>query len=1387
MFAPKPYARTNSLVHVQSDTDSAHGYVCSIDGGPPVLMCNNHVINTTKEEFELKIVYYQSKSSENRTNLSPLTEINQTKYTLLSSIVRFRRYMSFGDIALLTFITKAGKPMSPMVSPAKLYSFTHSEIKVEAVLLGCTMCGVEHDVTLQQVGETTYNCNTTKGHCGRPLVHFDPITRQTFLFGIHRFGAVKPGAPNGYEPYNIGLQPLDLYSDYQPQPCVIPQDDFLTQHESVTHMYNLKGQPSIIKTNFLYDQMAKLIPDAWVDQTLYELKEMSASATMDGMFKYNKHENWNIREVAYFAICIKIFAHCWAPMLENFFIPEAYEDFLHVMQFGGQDAKKHSSPGYPFNKDEYDKIPWLDKYGRDLFEAILNREVMKYPVLATNSPKDEVRAKAKSQRMFAAMPIHHTGVGAFLFSGMMMRIKEHRMDPNCIFSYGLSLDEMAVKFDQIFSGTNLGHSWDVDGCDTSIPASALELFFSFIRSFIPDEYHDLLDWYATNVIYTFLKNPDNGVWMKDMGNPSGHYITTLINAMWSSFILIVSYVGCMMKLDNEETKHFEHNPVQYFRSHIVPAVMGDDTIEGFRRAPYFTKSEIRENIPKNISITFDDPHADISNKTTVTFLSLKVTTNVMKRYRHVKTPMVHAKPDRMMVKMLYKHVSHDSTIFYQKVCNALCYMLFDSVWHERLYALKRSCERWYSDHGISYVRISLHDLECIRGIMLEELKPTLFQQGGSLNDISHFKSMYGDSYDDDRDISEADVQLSIRPPTDIPFGITFSKNRSRSLWKQARKGNIPFKWWNEHGKRRHKRKKSNIQAKLKGGNLNEFSHFKTMEPGQFVQSQFGANRSKKRKSKNMAPNYNNNNNNKKKKKARNQLVKAGSNKPQRMSLKQKEQNMIAIERSVNNRMRNLRLTDSSDRMPDPVAKAFRNIFHMEEGVKNAPSPILTGSKSWVCAGTEGFNQVMNNWKVGADYFKNLLIQTGHPLCPVLKTFANAPGVLTNFAFAYNANDNVTQQAFLEIYDEQPWGLWGNAFEGSYKAVLSEYGGITDYPFNGGNGHIWTFWLPGAAVADDEGYITLSGPLDSEYNAYVDISSTGSGAFTMYSSAQGFISIPTTPGVAGKFLRIALSLDGKSNTKFRVGLFTTYTSGGYDRNISFVPTDATLPTGKVDWIYNLSAYVESNYNYIRDRTSESRKVASKLIYTPTGPVLYRGGSIIEALLFSNDSIKNSSYESYLYTLPNTYLQDFLQGGTTMWFASQGDFLAKAPNAYPFNTLACPNISTNMQIITNVSAASTNNALNVIVSLQEIHDYTTSDSTLNPQQVISYNDDWARLMSICAQEYRFTCNPDHKAAFKRIENMVKFMFGGDPRAVAARKVLKQLGGVGLSALAGGMALA
>jgi hypothetical protein len=1336
----EPYQITNSIVHIYAK-QLAHGVVCKIDNGSPVLMCNKHVVGDG-DHFEFDLVWHGKRREFSQ-------PIDIVKVMIGSEMETYRQSFQFnlifnvGDIYLLRFVNKKGIVASPPVSSYKFHTLSHKLSNLDCVLLGCNICGQPNGYDVVDLDRCTYMINTVTGDCGRPLVHYDHKENRYYLLGIHRFGSNVKGIPNGFEPIKFDLPTLDLYEDYAMlEPAGF--HGFLKEQgcqEGISYAYTLAGNEAIIKTNYMLDPLSELIPKKLVDRDKWELKDMCIENIIKGRQKYALHPNWSIFDLDHFKYIHKIFMNLWLPLLEHSWCGIDFETWYHVMQHGGQDEYKHSSPGYPFNQEYYDKITWLKHYGKDLWEQILSHFVVTIPCVATHSPKDEVRAVVKDQRMFAAMPIHHTGVGVYLFSGLLDWCKRRRFATDNPFSYGLNLLEMSEMFQKLFEFTHLGHSWDLDKCDTSLPESALTYFFSILRHFQPVNNLQLFDWYAQNAIYTYLKEPDCTVWMKDMGNPSGHYLTTLLNSMWSSFVTISTFVSLYMN-DVKYKPIFLSDPIGMIKSHIYIKVTGDDTLVTYKSEPFYSKSNILGNLPPNVSITFDFPECEISDIHEVTFLSLKVCRNVLPQYRHIKFPMVHSKCDRMLVKMLYKRQTSDHTVMYEKVCNAICYMLFDSVWCPELLKLKHRLEEFYACHDLPFVYRSISDLERVRQIYIEEHMPETMliryhrEQGMPLNEFSQFKSM-----------------------------------------NNATNGNNQRKYPSKTAKNRARRERKKLK--------------KTFGGGSSPQSNIGKSKPKK-KSNGMGPSG--------KKVPRHYDFDFVAGNPREVAY-----SSFSVPKNSFGEARFNGPVDLGPSIPHTITKCANGALAIDEDRDLYPAPCYTGSKHLSTYRQCATSSFLKNYDIGAEMLKTWIIQERRMDSCWLQTkqvTSKTPLIVGGGIVQDPDNLIIPEDDILtwEVPSGFFWGIVRNAKYIENGALMSfppsNYGFTFQANYTFGIYHHVTFQMD--LAGKDSFWIYISANSNSPdmavYFLYYDpatlaavkiqsIAVTYGGTYYPYQ-----IMLPAEAQVDNCHLLMCIQNNQYDNGE--VTLKTFFTSPVVSGSSTSLPVDFAYANSRVVAdinkavnyaVFNLEPVLPNFITNLLSLSDQFRLTSDLLVLTNTAQVQMMGGNLYRGLLESNKEF-SGTWESYITTLPKNCKSDFKRGGQLFNMSCGAGFYFRPKAKFESNPFAGEWGRTHVAYITyaNQVQGGNNDGFEVSFNSYRQIDYVNNNPISTRIQVVPVSDQWITYTNYVMRMYKYTDNPDHAKMLQAIKNAATWIMSGDDTATALRKGAATIGKAGAKLL-------
>lgn len=192
----------------------------------------------------------------------------------------------------------------------------------------------------------------------------------------------------------------------------------------------------------------------------------------------------------------------------------------------------------------------------------------------TESLKDELRpidkVKKEKTRLFSGASVSHVVADRMIMGQWVHRFKKNRIKLS--HAYGISpqtrewskLAEKHLDFDQHFCV-------DYEGYDGSIPSSFIKAAYRIIAKHYPKDTQQLIEMSGceTSESKTSLLGH---LMVKDRGNPSGCYLTTVVNVVVNDIIMLYVFKK-MQKESGSKQDHLRH-----LRKHSRFTAYGDDYI-----------------------------------------------------------------------------------------------------------------------------------------------------------------------------------------------------------------------------------------------------------------------------------------------------------------------------------------------------------------------------------------------------------------------------------------------------------------------------------------------------------------------------------------------------------------------------------------------------------------------------------------------------------------------------------------------------------------------------------------------------------------------------------------------------------------------------------------
>jgi len=459
-----------------------------------------------------------------------------------------------------------------------------------------------------------------------------------------------------------------------------------------------------------------------------------------------------------------------------------------------------------------------------------------------------------------------------------------------------------------------------------------------------------------------------------------------------------------------------------------------------------------------------------------------------------------------------------------------------------------------------------------------------------------------------------------------------------------------------------------------------------------------------------------------------------------------------------------------------VAGAYDNLFTPENVNGAYPAPCAAGNAKIVATTATGTKLYLQNYATNQALFSVMVLHQNNIFNPLMCTQPQASGGL----FMGSSANNL---ALLEVYGPNPWGFWqaeNQVNQGTgVISVLDNSGGLSN-PQNI-QPHKWVFVLQPAPDGGSGENVTIIFVLPPEITITVNYRTGYTGAWSSRTLMNGGGIQPIVSATNNELLELNINVVTPNFDPFTLGCWVDTAASGEDGlTVRMVNSSLLVPFDYPQWIYNLGPMFATTINEIIPLCGTIRNNCSRCIVTNVVAGGFSGGNMQIAKITASDA-PQLDYQSYLFSLPHSYLSNLKRGVTSCWWSKSKDLTFRTPASFEINPLASPNVSVNMILLSNVNVI-TNTGSNDTMPLQFKYDswidYQTSFTTIGAVEIVNHNDEWATIMSYIAKEYMFCDNPDHKKMLAHLKEAVKFMMSGDPRAEAIRKAALSLGSAGLS---------
>lgn len=247
-----------------------------------------------------------------------------------------------------------------------------------------------------------------------------------------------------------------------------------------------------------------------------------------------------------------------------------------IERFLAEEDSRHRSPGWPYNKRYQTKAQALadPKFVDELdkFVQSLDTEQPKYEPFALTLKSEllrQTKVDNNDTRMFMSAPITHHMACYQLFGKLQGHIMEKQLTwctAGMVFQFG-GWNAFLNKFPKFakFFGV------DIKGMDMCVSTEFWECFLEWLKSILDEKYHLRIVNLLTMALHCVMVTPHGRIFIKHTGNPSGWYLTLLINS-YVIYLLIAMLWITRFWGDSEMLKrsHFENN--------MLSGICGDDSL-----------------------------------------------------------------------------------------------------------------------------------------------------------------------------------------------------------------------------------------------------------------------------------------------------------------------------------------------------------------------------------------------------------------------------------------------------------------------------------------------------------------------------------------------------------------------------------------------------------------------------------------------------------------------------------------------------------------------------------------------------------------------------------------------------------------------------------------
>lgn len=257
---------------------------------------------------------------------------------------------------------------------------------------------------------------------------------------------------------------------------------------------------------------------------------------------------------------------------------------ITIERFLAEEDSQKRSAGWPYNQRYQTKADALrdPKFIDELVKFIrsLDTEHPTYEPFALSLKSEllkQSKVDNKDTRMFMSAPITHHMACYQLFGKLQKHIMEKQLTwctAGMVFQFG-GWNAFLQNFPQFAKFFGI----DIKGMDMSVSAEFWDCFLDFLRDILDAQFHVRITNLLLMALHCIMITPHGRIFIKHTGNPSGWYLTLLINSYVIYLLIAMLWIT-----------HFWSRPEMLKRSefeyNMQSGICGDDSMISVRGSHY---------------------------------------------------------------------------------------------------------------------------------------------------------------------------------------------------------------------------------------------------------------------------------------------------------------------------------------------------------------------------------------------------------------------------------------------------------------------------------------------------------------------------------------------------------------------------------------------------------------------------------------------------------------------------------------------------------------------------------------------------------------------------------------------------------------------------------